>query len=290
MTAPQPPTGRGPEDRARLAAALREARHKTGLGGTEAGRRAGISQSKISKIERGFLLPTADDVAALCRVYDIPDDERPALFALITGLREENSARLIFARGVVGMQQRIAQLESSAMVVRSFNPIMVIGLLQTPGYRRVVFGVPDSHQLSPEEIEEGVTSLEARKRALDLPGRRFVMIMTEGALRWHAGSPAIMAEQARAIAEASLRPNVDLGIIPWTTPIANFPHGGFHIYDDDGVHVATDVATTIITAPGDVATYTEIFADLEKAASFGDKAREHLARIADEYDQLAGQG
>jgi hypothetical protein len=32
------------------------------------------------------------------------------------------------------------------------------------------------------------------------PGKQFVLIMTEGALRWHAGYPAVMAEQAQAIA------------------------------------------------------------------------------------------
>ena len=58
-----------------------------------------------------------------------------------------------------------------------------------------------------------------------------------------------MAEQARAIAGASHRPGVRIGVIPWTTPVAQFPRGGFHLYDDAAVHVATDVATAIITAP-----------------------------------------
>ena len=179
------------------------------------------------------------------------------------------SARVILARGVAGMQQRIRQLEASAMLVRSFQPVMVIGLLQTAGYVRCVFGIPDSHELSADEIDTAVAAREARQRVLDSPGKRFVLIMTEGALRWHAGSPAIMAEQVRAIAEASTRPNVRIGIIPWTTPVTQFPRGGFHLYDDDAVNVATDAATAIITAPADIATYTEIFGALEQTALFG---------------------
>jgi hypothetical protein len=58
-----------------------------------------MSHSKISKIERGFLLPTADNVTALCDVYGIPASERPALLALVTGLREGSSARVVLARG-----------------------------------------------------------------------------------------------------------------------------------------------------------------------------------------------
>lgn len=246
-----------------------------------------MSQSKVSKIERGFLLPSVEDVAALCRVYGIPDGERQGLLALVTGLREESSARVVLARGVAGMQQRIGQLEASASLVRSFQPVMVIGLVQTAGYMRCVFGIPDSHELSADEIDAAIAAREARQRALDTPGKRFVLIMTEGALRWHAGSPAIMAEQVRAIAEASMRPNVRIGIIPWTTPVSQFPRGGFHLYDDDAVMVATDAATAIMAASADITTYTEIFTALEKTACFGDAAREHLARIATDYQQLA---
>lgn len=233
------------------------------------------------------MLPSIDDVAALCRVYGIPDSERPGLMALVTGLREESSARVILARGVARMQQRISQLEASASLVRSFQPVMVIGLMQAAAYMRCVFGVPDSHELSADEIDTAVAAREARQRVLDSPGKRFVLIMTEGALRWQAGSPAIMAEQVRAIAEASMRPNVRIGIIPWTTPVTQFPRGGFHLYDD-AVNVATDAATAIITAPADIVTYTEIFTALEETASFGDAAREHLTRIATDYQQLAG--
>jgi Domain of unknown function (DUF5753) len=86
-----------------------------------------------------------------------------------------------------------------------------------------------------------------------------------------------MAEQVRAIAEASMRPNVRIGIIPWTTPVTQFPRGGFHLYDDDAVNVATDAATAIITAPADIATYVEVFTALEETACFDDTAREHLA-------------
>jgi hypothetical protein len=90
-----------------------------------------------------------------------------------------------------------------------------------------------------------------------------------------------------AISDASRRPNVRIGIIPWTTPVTQFPRGGFHLFDDDAAIVATDVATATMTAPADVATYAEIFTSLERTASFGDEAREHLARIAADYQRLA---
>jgi hypothetical protein len=53
------------------------------------------------------------------------------------------------------------------------------------------------------------------------------------------------------------------------------------------VNVATDAATAIITAPADIATYVEVFTALEETACFDDTAREHLARIATDYQQLS---
>jgi transcriptional regulator with XRE-family HTH domain len=289
MSTPRAAAGRGPEDRARLAAALRDARRQARLSGTVAGHLGGMSQSKVSKIERGFLLPSPGDVDALCRAYGVPDREAAALLALAEGLREESSARVILARGVAETQRRIGQIESSASLVRSFQPLMVIGLVQSVPYMQCVFGIPDSHELTADEVAAAVAAREARQRALEDPGKSFTLIMTEGALRWHAGSPAIMADQALAISDASRRPNVRIGIIPWTTPVTQFPRGGFHLFDDDAVIVATDVATATMTAHSDVATYAEIFTSLERTASFGDEAREHLARIAADYERLSAE-
>jgi hypothetical protein len=246
-----------------------------------------MSQSKISKIERGFLLPSTDDVAALCGVYNVSVEDRDALVALTVGLREEASAKLILARGVAETQQRIGHLEVSASLIRSFQPAMVIGLLQTVPYMRCVFGTPDAHALSVEDVDEATQARTLRQRMLDDKSKQFVLIMTEGALRWQADSPTVMADQVRAIAQAAKQPNVHIGIIPWTTPVRFFPRHGFHLYDEDAVTVGTETATATITGPADIATYIELFHTLKRTASFGDAAQEHLTRIAADYEQLA---
>lgn len=256
------------------------------LSGTEAGRRAGMSQSKLSKIERRFLLPSVEDVEALCRVYEIPGEDRDELLALVVGLREEARTRVILARGVAEMQRKIGQLEESAKVIRSFQPTMVIGLLQIPAYMRYVFGIPDSRALSQDEVDEAAAAREARQQVLANPTKEFVLIMTEGSLRWQVGSPQLMAKQAEAIAAVDL-PNVRVGIVPWTTANDRFPLHGFHLYDDDAVIVGTETATATITGPADVATYVELFAALESRAAFGDEAREHFLRVAEEYRSIA---
>ncbi|MDS1269070.1 helix-turn-helix transcriptional regulator [Lipingzhangella sp. LS1_29] len=280
-------TGRGPADRARLARALRNARRYSGLGGVEAGRRAGMSQSKISKIERELLLPAERDVAALCGVYQVSSEQQEELLGLARGLREESSARVIMARGVAEFQRRVGQLESSATLVRGFQPAMVPGQLQTESYARCVFSASIPTPLEPQEIEEAVTARLSRRAGMNVGSTQYRLVLAEGALRWQACSPALMAGQIQAVVAAIASPSLEIGVIPWTQPMRVFASHGFHIYDDDAVTVGTKSATATLTGPADIATYVDLFTELERAASFGDAAREHLERIAADYRRLA---
>lgn len=284
MSTPLSPTpGRGPGSRRRLAQSLREARKRAELSGMEAGRRAGMGQSKISKIERGALLPSIADVEELCRVYKLHEETRNELLALISGLREEAKARIVLARGASTMQRRIGQLEDSATLFRSFQPTMVFGLLQTPAYMQVVF----SRRVEPVEAAKTAKARESRQRVLSNRGKQFVMVMTEGALRWQAGSPDIMVEQIEAIIEAATSfPNVRIGFIPWTTPVRVFPLHGFHIYDEDAVGFGSAMAAATVTGASDIATFVDLFAAIEEVAVFGGEAVEHFERIAQEYRDL----
>jgi hypothetical protein len=251
-----------------------------------AGRAAGSGQSKISKIERGALLPSVDDVEALTGAYGLDEAERHELIALARGLREEQHSRVVLSRRVGELQTRIGELERTAQVIRSFQSTMVIGLFQTSAYATTVFAQPDSAQLDSDQVEEAVTERVARQSVLDAPNKQVRAVMTEGALRWQAGSPQIMADQISRLVEVVDLPTVQLGIIPWTQPVSFFPRHGFHIYDTDAVSFGTETAFAIVTGRADVDAYLELFEALEQSASYGDEAKHHLDRIEADYRSL----
>ncbi|MCI0689627.1 MAG: DUF5753 domain-containing protein [Sporichthyaceae bacterium] len=113
--------------------------------------------------------------------------------------------------------------------------------------------------------------------------------MTEGALRWQPASASLIADQVDAVTGLLGHPNLPVGIVPWTTPARFFPRHGFQVYDSDAVVLGTETATATLTGAADVAAYEELFASVEAVASFGEEARDHLARIAAEYRALAGE-
>lgn len=272
---------------ARLAAQLKELRLAAGLGGIEAGRRARppISQSKISKLERQLLRPSPADVAALCDVYGAGPGQRDQMItlaeALVTGVVEP--ARITLGRGPRYMQQRIRRLEESATLLRSFQPTMVIGLLQTPAYASVVFGAA----VSGDEVDQAVAARVERQVQMRDRVPRAVLIMTEGALRWPGCGPQVMLGQIEAIRAAIDLPNAEIGIIPFSAPaLGIFPRHGFHLYDSDAVVWGSESGTATITDGEDVARYEKMFARLAEAASIGNAAGPVLDRIASDYRSL----
>ncbi|MFC9691983.1 helix-turn-helix domain-containing protein [Kribbella sp. NPDC056951] len=268
-----------------LAAVLREFRRRAGLGGIEAARRAGVSQSKISKLENGALRASPEDVRSLCDIYGVPAAERENLVRLASDLKAESRlSRVVMTRGAARLQHHIGQLEAKATLLRSYQPAMIPGLLQTRAYARLVFG----GGLSDDERDAAVDARSNRSSALDDDTKQFKLVITEGALRWQAGNPQVMADQLDAIITASRRPNVRLGVVPWTTPVEVFCTHAFHLYDSAAVLIGTEIASAILDSSDDVSVYDELFDRLELVSSTGDDARRELLRIRSDY-QLLGR-
>lgn len=267
-----------------LSVTLRTLRSEAGLSGVEAARRARYSQSKISRFETARQVPTTQEIRTLCRVYDAPPEVRDRLLELAADLTADTiRARAVLSHGARYLQQRIGKIEQASELVRSFTPTIVDGLLQTPDYMRAI----GSRDMAGADLESFVASRTDRQRLLNTD-RQFQSILTEGALRWHVGSPQIMIAQIEHLIEASHRPNLRLGVIPWTTPVHAPALHCFTLFDDRAVIVGTETATAIITDPADIADYDRRHAQYTRLAGTGDPARAVLARIADEYRFLTG--
>src|SRR4051794_1766958 len=70
------------QDRCDLATALRDLRTASGLSGERLARRCGMSQSKVSRIETGRLLPTVVDVDRMLTALGVDTATRTGLLAL----------------------------------------------------------------------------------------------------------------------------------------------------------------------------------------------------------------
>lgn len=267
----------------RLSATLRRLRTQAGLTGQEAASRAGLSQTTVSRFETGRRVPTEVIVRELCRIYGAPADTRRELLAIASDLREglTSTRAVLHRKDAPAMQARIGRIEMVSARIRSFNPAVVIGLLQTHDYIRGLL----SGRYSGRELDAMVAARLARQQVLDTD-REFHFLITEGALRWQVGSPQIMAAQAEHLAVLTELQNVRLGVVPWTRATNRPVLHPFQIYDERAVMLNTETATALVTDARDVADFVARFNIYAEFADYGNDARAVFGRIASEYRDL----
>jgi transcriptional regulator with XRE-family HTH domain len=187
-----------------LAAELRHARALAGISGRVLARRAGISQSKVSRIESGLSLPSGPEVMSWAKAADAPEE---------TAQRLARLTEAAFMESRLQVQGEIADLESQASLIRTFQPALVPGLLQTAEYARRVLTLFDP-PYARADIPALVAARLDRQLSLYDEARGFEFLITEAALRWRPGPSAILRAQLDRIATLSTLGNVRIGIIP----------------------------------------------------------------------------
>lgn len=268
----------------RLNTELRNLREAAGISGRAAAAAAGLSQSRLSRIERGAFLPTVGEVQTLCAIYSVPAKVRRQLVELAEAIGEEyTSTRVVLQHGAWRMQDRIRRVEESATQIRTFQPIMIPGLLQTPSYIREVFSSTESGR----DLEAAVRARINRQELLLQSGRTFTFLLSEGSLCWNLGGPTVMVSQLEYLVKAMTTPHIRIGIISWKTTAPLPPVHAFHLYDSSTVLIGTLDATAFITDQRDIASYKKKFQELQQAASFDEQARAAINRTAREFRRLA---
>ncbi|SDM54895.1 Helix-turn-helix domain-containing protein [Lentzea albidocapillata subsp. violacea] len=250
--------------------------------GTATARATGMSQSKLSKIENGMLLPSVTDVERLVAELAAARETRIELVELARSLHAEaETRRVVLHRGAHRHQQTISRVEARAATSRFFQVNLVPALLQSEPYLRIVLGT-----MPHAEQEAAVAALRTRRSRMDDLAKQFVFVLSESALRWRMGSAELMAEQVEHLAAIQRRPNVRLAVVPWSADANVVALHGFHIYDERVVTVSVLTGNATITDPLDVREYLALFGRLERLAVRGEELQGLLKRIAEDHRRL----
>jgi transcriptional regulator with XRE-family HTH domain len=260
------------QDRQRLAAALRALRTDADLTQTQLAERLGLSQSKVTKVERGATLPQPEDVDAWALECGASPTERAELVALAERLATRlDSWRAAVAPGRVKLQQEVAARERAASVIRVWQPNIIPGLLQIPAYIEWVFRLGRKGAGPDEPLEELVAARVARQAVLVDLGKRFEFVLGEAVLVRMALAEFGGAQRARLDRDAR-RPNVYVGVVDFDAAETVHQYHGYSILGDPGVDDDVVVSAETITRPltlrkaWEVADYLAHF-DAVKAAS-----------------------
>ena len=258
--------------RPRLAAELRRLRQVSGLSTTELARALGWSQSKVSKMELGRSAASVPDVEAWARAtgaeaVEVLRDQAERALTEATAYRGAPRERL------PRQQRDIAALERATGMLRSFQPMLIPGLLQTPEYAQRMFA--SGHGEGEPAVALAVAARIDRQAILYEPDHHFEFIIGEAALRWRFGPAHAIAAQADRIRTVASLDNVEVRILPLAVEGPVWHWHGLTLYEehlDEGdplVVVETLTSSVRISDAGDIDRYRRVLQGLRDASASG---------------------
>jgi transcriptional regulator with XRE-family HTH domain len=251
-----------------IGATLARLRRASGLSGSELGRRAGMSQAKVSRIETGVLNPSTADVGRLARALGADEALVEQLTHSTVIAQRRPTDWTPSPIGLASAQRVIAEREAEVNVIRAFEPAIIHGLLQTGEYARALLSVfqmqeiiiPGQRRNPAASVAEALAARISRQEILADATRSFHFIIMEAALSNSFCPPEDMLGQVRRLREVQAQyDNVSIRIVPAAArPMIPALHG-FELFDDEIVTVDTFNTSLTSNSEADVRLYRHVF-------------------------------
>jgi Domain of unknown function (DUF5753) len=184
-----------------------------------------------------------------------------------------------------------AEIEAVASQIRSCEPSVVPGLLQTEDYARGVLStLPNTTEGAVEEL---VTARMERQAILERPEPSLLWaVLDEAVLHRQVSGEKVMGEQLLHMAEMSLRPNVTIEVVPFTAEAHYGLLGAFAVADvDETARVAYLETVTegyIVENPSVVADVMLTFDSLRSETLSRSASRDLITKRAEVYGSDQG--
>ncbi|GAA2323125.1 helix-turn-helix transcriptional regulator [Streptomyces kunmingensis] len=272
----------------RLGAELRRLRTDAGLKVNDAALALECGQPKISQIETGKRGIRQLDLTTLLNLYKVTDEQQRANLKRLA--RDVHQVDWWSGQGPLLSDdlRDYLTLESDSSLVRSFEPCVLPGLLQTEAYMRAIF-------TAGAEADRVDTLVKTRLKRKDLLSGtaefRLRVVIDTPALHRIPGPRALIREQFETLMETGELPNVTIQVLPLdiALPLAQYaPYTLFTMRGEPQVQVAWlehMTGGTLLEQRPDVEMYTKAWDDLTAAALSPAESRRY---ISDRIKQESG--
>jgi transcriptional regulator with XRE-family HTH domain len=276
-------------ERRRLRDELRQARQDAGFTQEEVAAEMDWSMSKIIRIETGSVGISTNDLNALLRLYKVKDPRR---------------VRELIARGKAARKQtwwskyrvtlpstffQYIEYETSASIIRSYETVVIPGLLQTEEYAHSVIR---KYRLNDTDKKVN-TLVEVRmKRQELLLGREhptlLFFILDEAVIRRLAGDQNLRKAQLEKLIAMANKPTVTIEIVPFSVGLHRGMSDTFSILEFPGpaedIMFFESIRDAIFSydATEEVTQYRELFEELRSISLGPQGTLDYLRRTADE--------
>ncbi|MPZ89059.1 MAG: helix-turn-helix domain-containing protein [Nitriliruptorales bacterium] len=277
-----PPTVR----RRRLAGELRRLRTAVGLTMRDVAGQTGINEATLHRIETARARPQKRTLVALLDLYQVTGELREDLLEISRGADHQGWLRPYHSELPEDYTAYIS-FEAESRSVRSYQSLVIPGLLQTEDYARALFkaGFP---MADSEEVDRRVRARMERQSLLqqDDPLQLWA-IVDEAAFRRQVGGCGVMRAQARHLETITEAPHVTLQVIPFGNgAYAGLAAGAFaHLEfpnpaDPELVYIETMAGDLFLESELDIRRYKLLFEHLRASALSTDETAQLLATVS----------
>ncbi|WP_330317522.1 helix-turn-helix transcriptional regulator [Streptomyces platensis] len=199
----------------RLGHALKRLRSAARLDQEHAAEAVACSTAKISRIESGAVSARVGDVRMLLDLYGVESTEERRRLETLARNSNKRGWWLDFEFQAPSMERLgdYLSLETDATHIRTWQPVFIPGLLQTPEYTRALT------EANPEALDEGVadaivTVRQERRRVFEESGAWFAAVIWEPALTSPMPSAVAHRAQLAHLMEMAEQPRKSIQVLP----------------------------------------------------------------------------
>lgn len=200
--------------RRRLGSLLRGLRESAGLTLEDAAQHLECHKATISRLELGRSGVRARDLRQLLALYGVTEESRVRAFLEMAKRGRESGWWQRHADGLRPSYVDFIELEAESTEIRSYQPLLVPGLLQTVSYSRSIVAAHPAVTTEAELARHVEVRTNRQAVLTDGRGVHLWAIIGEAALRSLAGGRDTMREQLGHLLDAAQLPNVDLQVLP----------------------------------------------------------------------------
>ena len=277
--------------RRRLAAELRRLRHEAGLSLEDVADGLGWQPSKLSRIENRQVGVSTADLRKLLVAYKVEDQAYRDHLADMARRATERGWWQSFSSDVVpAALATLMGLETEARTIRSYEPELVPGLLQTEAYARAIMRAWQP-SWTAADIDRRVEIRMARQDVLLQAGAspQVNCIINEAVLRRTVGGNEVMHEQIEMLAKERDPANVTVQVLSFNSGAHPAMAGPFQIltFHDPGdlgiVHLESAMTAMTLEQPEELRRYDEIWGSLQARALSPEDSRVMMRSYALRY-------
>ncbi|KIQ64844.1 transcriptional regulator [Kitasatospora griseola] len=277
--------------RRQLASRLKELRDEQELTLTHVAEVVEVNQSSLSRIENGDRGTTPLLVKALLDCYRVTDPaEREDILDLVRADQAQRQQWWKKYSAVINTTQYggYLALESSATSLRSYEPQLMPGLLQTADYARRVIAEMRV-DLTAKQVDALVAvRMERQAKVLDREGApKLWAVIDEAAIRRLESNRPVMKGQLAHLLDVSPRPGLTIQLLPFSAGFhpglyGSFVLMGFPEGNSDVVWVENGPNSVYFEGSEDVERYAESFDHLRARALGPPETRSQISKILKE--------